>query len=133
MQEILQVRHKLKTLVNDIYKLIEKEVGTTPFITIDQEGGMVTRLSDDCVNIAGAMALSATNNEEYIIKSTEINCKQLRELGINCNLAPVLDVNCNKDNPVIGVRSYSDNPQKVADIATQIINTYENNNLLMCR
>ncbi|MDC7250793.1 MAG: beta-N-acetylhexosaminidase [Sphaerochaetaceae bacterium] len=123
-------KNQVKKLVNDIYSLYEKEVGIIPFITIDQEGGMVTRLSEDCVNIAGAMALSATDNKEYIKKSTEINCKQLRELGINCNLAPVLDVNCNKDNPVIGVRSYSDNPQKVATIATNIINTYEENNLL---
>ncbi|MGD6730430.1 MAG: beta-N-acetylhexosaminidase [Pleomorphochaeta sp.] len=121
---------QINKLVKDIYNLIEKEVGVIPFITIDQEGGMVTRLSDDCVNIPGAMALSATNNEEYIRRSTQINCKQLRELGINCNLAPVLDVNCNKDNPVIGVRSYSDNPEKVANIATTIINTYEENNLL---
>ncbi|MDC7236769.1 MAG: beta-N-acetylhexosaminidase [Sphaerochaetaceae bacterium] len=123
-------KNQIKKLVNDIYTLYEKEVGIIPFITIDQEGGMVTRLSEDCVNIPGAMALSATNNFEYIKECTRINCTQLKELGINCNLAPVLDVNCNKDNPVIGTRSYSDNPQKVADIATKIINTYEENNLL---
>ncbi len=126
----LTSKNQITKLTNDIYKLIEEEVGIIPFITIDQEGGMVTRLSDDCINIPGAMALSSTNNDEYIKKSTQINCKQLRELGINCNLAPVLDVNCNKDNPVIGVRSYSDKAEVVSDIATTIINTYKENNLL---
>ncbi len=121
---------QIKKLINDIYDLYEREVGIIPFITIDQEGGMVTRLSNDCINIPGAMALSATQNVEYIKECTKINCKQLKELGINCNLAPVLDVNCNKDNPVIGIRSYSDKAEKVAQIATNIINIYNKNQLL---
>lgn len=126
----IESEKQIKSLIEDIYKLYEQEVKIIPFITIDQEGGMVTRLSEDCLNIAGAMALSATNNEEYITKSSSLNCKQLKYLGINCNLAPVLDVNCNKNNPVIGTRSYSDNPEIVASIASKIVKKYEDNNFL---
>lgn len=126
----IQSKNQIKKLIKDIYHLYEKEVGIVPFITIDQEGGMVTRLSEDCINIPGAMALSAINDDEYLIKSTEINCKQLKELGINCNLAPVLDVNCNIDNPVIGTRSYSDNPNIVSEKSIKIIEAYEKENFL---
>lgn len=126
----IESKEQLTSLIKNINVLYDKEVGIRPFITIDQEGGMVTRLSEDCVNIPGAMALSATNNEEYLDECTRINCRQLKELGINCNLAPVLDVNCNKDNPVIGVRSYSDKPMEVARLGSRVINIYEEKNLL---
>ncbi|MGD1821896.1 MAG: beta-N-acetylhexosaminidase [Pleomorphochaeta sp.] len=126
----IKSKPQIKKLVNDIYQLYKKEVGITPFITIDQEGGMVTRLNSDCINIPGAMALSATKNDEYIRKCTTLNIKQLKELNINCNLAPVLDVNCNKDNPVIGVRSYSDNPKTVSDITNKVIKAYKDEKFL---
>jgi len=126
----IESKHQLKTLIKDINALYEEEVGIKPFITIDQEGGMVTRLSDDCVNIPGAMALSATENDDYLDECTDINCRQLEELGINCNLAPVLDVNCNKNNPVIGTRSYSDEPEEVSRIGRRIIQGYRRNKFL---
>ena len=44
-----------------------------------------------------------------------IDAQELRAMGVNFNLAPVVDVNNNPNNPVIGVRSYGDDPRKVAD------------------
>jgi len=121
---------QIKKLIASINKLIMDEVGILPFITIDQEGGMVTRLSEDSINIPGAMALNATQNEDYLKSSIRINCDQLQSLGINCNLAPVLDVNCNKANPVIGIRSFSDKVQEVSDLGVKEIKIYEQKGLM---
>jgi len=121
---------QLKKLISNINNLIIDEVGIPPFITIDQEGGMVTRLGEDSINIPGAMALTATQNIDYLEKCIQINSSQLQALGINCNLAPVLDVNCNKSNPVIGVRSFSDKAEIVATMGAKVIREYEKNNLL---
>src|SRR5699024_11285562 len=41
--------------------------------------------------------------------------KELLALGINWNLAPSIDVNNNSNNPVIGVRSFGESPEKVAE------------------
>jgi beta-glucosidase-like glycosyl hydrolase len=40
--------------------------------------------------------------------------RQCRELGVHINFAPVLDVNSNSENPVIGMRSFGENPQQVS-------------------
>lgn len=51
---------QLKKLCATLRKVVEEETGVTPFITIDQEGGVVTRLPESEVNIPGAMAVAAT-------------------------------------------------------------------------
>ena len=108
---------QLKKLCKDLQSLIKKHTGRGAFIAIDQEGGMVTRLEKDSVNIPGAMAIAATGKPEYAYQAGKITGQQLNRLGINFNLAPVVDINCNMDNPVIGVRSYGDCPNKVAEYA----------------
>lgn len=105
---------QVKALCDRLQELTRQYTGHGAFITIDQEGGMVTRLSQDCVNIPGAMALAATGDRENIYQAGKMTGHQLKALGINFNLAPVADINSNRDNPVIGVRSYGDNPALVA-------------------
>lgn len=41
--------------------------------------------------------------------------RQCKEMGIHINFAPDMDVNSNTDNPVIGLRSFGENPEAVAD------------------
>ena len=43
------------------------------------------------------------------------NVTELHLLGINVDSAPVLDINMNPDNPVIGARSFSDDPDVVSE------------------
>ncbi len=45
-----------------------------------------------------------------------INGDELAAMGINWNFAPVADVNVNPANPVIGVRSFAENPRLVANL-----------------
>lgn len=47
--------------------------------------------------------------------------EELNALGINMNFGPVLDVNLNPDNPVIGVRSFGEDPQLVAQLGKAYI------------
>lgn len=112
---------QVQKLCSDIQKLMVKYNGRKGFITIDQEGGMVVRLSEDCVNVPGAMSIGATGNTDFAYEAGRQTGKQLKNLGINFNLSPVLDVNSNKDNPVIGVRSYGDNPQTVSKFGISMI------------
>lgn len=105
---------QVRQLCMDLQKLIRKLAGAPAFIAADQEGGMVVRLSSDCTNVPGAMAVAATGKPENAYAAGEITGRELRALGINIDLAPVMDVNSNPENPVVGVRSYSDNPQDVS-------------------
>nr|WP_246055146.1 glycoside hydrolase family 3 protein [Pseudalkalibacillus caeni] len=99
-------------LVSD-YQAAAEKYGL--LLTIDQEGGIVTRLQSG-TDMPGNMALGATRSEEISQNVGRVIGEELSALGINMNLAPVLDVNINPDNPVIGVRSFGSNPELVAEM-----------------
>lgn len=88
--------------------------------TIDQEGGIVTRLQSG-TDFPGNMALGATRSEDITYNVGQAIGEELSSLGINMNLAPVMDVNNNPDNPVIGVRSFGEDPELVAELGTSYI------------
>ncbi|MCH3917936.1 MAG: beta-N-acetylhexosaminidase [Spirochaetia bacterium] len=117
-------RNQLQALIAEINTLILKETGTLPFIAVDQEGGMVTRLSNDFTNVPGALAIASTGRPENLVACIEATVKELSSVGINCNLAPVLDVNSNRNNPVIGIRSFAEDPAEAAKWGELATTTY---------
>lgn len=123
---------QLRALCADIQQLVQSETGHPAFITIDQEGGMVSRLGADAVVTPGNMAVAATGDPVSARIAAQITARQLRGLGVNLNLAPVLDVNSNARNPVIGVRSFGDDPTRVADFAREAVLGYQNENVCCC-
>lgn len=102
------------------------------FLTIDQEGGMVVRLEAGVTVSPGNMALGATNNPEFAYQMAKIVGRELRQMGINMNFAPSIDVNNNPKNPVIGVRSFGEDPQLVASLGTEAIRGYQENDVVAC-
>jgi beta-N-acetylhexosaminidase len=67
----------------------------------------------------GAMALGATERDparaaENVRGAGRAMAEEMRAVGINTDFAPDLDVNNNPANPVIGIRSFSSDPQRVA-------------------
>ncbi len=123
---------QLKTLCNDIQQLVRSETGHSALIAIDQEGGIVTRLSDDCVNIPGTMALASTGDTNNAYRAGVITANQIKALGININFAPCVDVNSNPKNPVIGVRSFGDDPKKVGEYASAMIKGFGEGGVMAC-
>ena len=97
----------------DLLQNANKNNKTRLLISIDQEGGYVTRLGIG-TNMPGNMALAATNDTAYAYNCAKTIAKELKALGINTNFSPVVDVNSNPNNPVIGLRSFSDDPNIVA-------------------
>jgi beta-N-acetylhexosaminidase len=93
-------------------------------ISIDQENGMVQRLGPDATRFPGNMALGAIGSEEITYDVAEYTAEQLWELGINMNLAPVADVNNNPANPVVGIRSFGEDPQQVARLVAAAVHGY---------
>ena len=109
------------TLIHDLQKVaINDEDGNLPLlITLDQEGGIVTRLGEG-TNLPGNMALGATRSEKSSYDAGYVIGKELNALGVNVDFAPVLDTNNNPENPVIGVRSISSNPELVGKLGKNI-------------
>lgn len=128
----VESKEQLRCLCEEIQTLVQKETGHPAFITIDQEGGVVTRLSEDFCNVPEEMALAATGDPENMKICAGITARQLLACGVNFNLAPVLDINNNPQNPVIGVRSYGDIPERVVEGTLAAIEGYRNENMLSC-
>lgn len=99
------------------------------FISTDQEGGEVVRLKYG-TSLPGNMAIGATNNTQYANDIGSILGNELSALGINVDFAPALDVNTNPQNPIIGLRSYSSDPNIVARLGVQTINGIQSKNVV---
>ncbi|MFC4891766.1 glycoside hydrolase family 3 protein [Pseudofrancisella aestuarii] len=104
---------------------------TPLFFATDQEGGRVNRLQQGTSG-CGNMALAATNNPSNAYTMGKLIGDELYSLGININFAPAVDVNSNKNNPIIGVRSYSDNPEIVTNYAKNAIDGYHDAKIISC-
>ena len=82
-------------------------------ISADFETGVGMRFNET-VNFPWNMAIAATGNPEFARRQGEIVARESLALGIQQVFAPVVDVNNNAGNPVINVRSYSEDPDDVA-------------------
>ncbi len=87
-------------------------------VCADGEGGLVVRLASG-TRMTGSMAVGATgSNGVANAKATgAVLGEELAAVGVNVDLAPDADVNSNPANPVIGTRSFSDDPNLVADLS----------------
>jgi len=101
---------------------IAQASGNVPlWIAIDQEGGMVARITEGIALMPGQMAIAAAGSVQDAYAAARISGTELQSMGINMNFAPVLDVNNNASNPVIGVRSFGESAEKVADFGAASI------------
>lgn len=97
-------------------------------ITIDQEGGIVYRLGSGTA-LPGNMALGATRSVEAANDVGEVIGRELNALGINVNFAPSFDINNNPNNPVIGLRSISSDPNLVAELGVPMMKGMQKHNV----
>ena len=82
-------------------------------ITLDGEWGLSMRFTD-AIKYPRNMVLGAIADDRLLYEYGSEVARQCRRAGIQVNFAPVLDVNDNPANPVIGTRSYGEDPHLVA-------------------
>jgi beta-N-acetylhexosaminidase len=83
------------------------------WLSVDQEGGRVSRLPESFPKIPSAEDIGRKDQPEYSYQVGQQLAEDIRSLGFNMNFAPVLDINSNPNNPVIGSRSFGTEPQIV--------------------
>lgn len=129
----VQSASQLRELTSSLQELAREAGQRSPLlIAIDQENGMVQRLGSDATIFPGNMALGAAGSEESAYDVALACGLELHELGVNLNLAPVVDVNNNPSNPVIGVRSFGEDPQQVSRLAEMQIRGYQRGGVATC-
>jgi len=86
-----------------------------PILAIDQEGGRVTRLRRQAIEIPSASAIGATGQPKLAQRAGAQIGHDLRRAGINLDFAPVLDLALLAENTVIGTRAFSSDPHAVSE------------------
>jgi len=104
-------------------------------ISIDQEGGPVTRLGPDLCpefvsNRKHGDLYIETGDPSPVIEQAKLTAQNLIRLGINMNLAPVLDVVTVDGNEVIGDRSYGNDPDIVSVLGVEYILELQKNGVI---
>ena len=83
-------------------------------ISMDAEWGVAMRL-DSVIAFPWNMTLGAIKDNTVIRRIGQRMGEQEWILGVHMSYAPVLDINTNPENPIIGNRSFGEDPKRVAD------------------
>lgn len=92
---------------------IQGQSKTPLLVAIDGEWGIGMRFTD-VKNFPYQMALGSLSDNDLIYQMGKEVARQAKRSGIHINLAPTIDVNNNAMNPVIGFRSFGEDPKEVA-------------------
>lgn len=87
--------------------------GIPLWLSVDQEGGRVSRMPAEVAKTPSAGAIGQYGDPELTYALALATGEALAELGFNLNFAPVLDIDSNPDNPVIGDRSFGSDAETV--------------------
>lgn len=101
------------------------------FISMDAEWGLAMRLNNT-PQYPYQMTLGAVSDEHQIYEMGKQIGQQCRRMGINLNFAPVVDVNSNPKNPIIGMRSFGEDPLQVANKAIQYVRGLQSSGIIAC-
>lgn len=105
-----------------------------PFITLDQEGGSVERLTRDVgfLEIPSAVTVAASDSTAKAEAIYSSMAQDIAALGFTVNFGPVADVNVNPNNQVIAKfgRSFSPDPAVVTQYDQAFINAHHKAGLL---
>ena len=100
-------------------------------IALDAEWGVAMRL-DSSIRFPWQMTLGSIQDEKLIYQMGEEVARQCKLIGVNINFAPVVDVNFNPDNPIIGNRSFGEDPFRVGELGVQYMKGMQDNKVLAC-
>lgn len=98
-------------------------------ISQDMEFGAAMRI-EGTTRFTPAMGIAATNNPYNAYLKGKITAAEAKSIGVQQIYAPVLDVNNNPENPVINVRSYSADPETVAEYGIRFMEGVESEGVL---
>jgi beta-N-acetylhexosaminidase len=115
---------QLKKLTSDL-----QDMSSTPlFISIDQEGGEVSRIRfEDTYNISQF----DIRDENGAFNLAKQRGQQLREFGINMNFSPVLD-NVSNEDSFLYTRAFRGDADNIASLAIAMIEGYREGGIIAC-
>jgi len=120
-------------LVRELQSTARDAGHETPLlIAVDQEGGRVARLREPWTVWPSPRALGRTGSEETARRMGAALAAELQACGIRLDFAPCVDVDSNPKNPVIGDRSFGDDPELVGRLGVAMIRGLQEGGVAAC-
>jgi len=119
--QLLQLLNQLKSSNNSKIPL---------FLSLDEEGGAVSRLPDEVTKLPSNKIIGEIDNEKLSYNIGLALALQLQAYGFNLNFAPVVDINSNPQNPVIGDRSFGAEADLVSRLGVATIKGLQNGGII---
>ena len=122
---------QLYTLIRDLQNVAAStSTGLPLFISVDQEGGRVARLTEPFTQYPPLCCLGQAQSESLAYRFGQSLAAELVDVGINMDYAPVLDVHTNPENPIIGDRAIASDPETVAKLANSFIKGFKDKGMI---
>lgn len=109
----MENREQVKTLNTALQNLTLNMYSLPLFLSVDQEGGLVTRMKQQAYAAPSAAEIGRGNPEDAYTHANKTG-KDIRELGFNLDFAPVLDISSRMHG-----RAYGTVPQQVMTFGEQ--------------
>jgi beta-N-acetylhexosaminidase len=124
---------QLAELVRELQAIARDAGHALPLlVAVDQEGGRVARLRAPWTLWPSLRAVGRSESEETARQMGEALALELKACGIGCDFAPVVDVDTNPKNPVIGDRSFGDDPERVGCFGAAMIRGLQEAGVIAC-
>ncbi|MDN4475030.1 glycoside hydrolase family 3 N-terminal domain-containing protein [Demequina sp. SYSU T00192] len=95
--------------------------GWPVWVSADEEGGIVSRLSGAVPSLPAFMAAGAATDDAAVTEAYRSSAADMRALGVTVDYAPVADVTLGPADPIIRTRSAGDDPDAVADTVSAAV------------
>ncbi|MFW5649109.1 MAG: beta-N-acetylhexosaminidase [Candidatus Alkaliphilus sp. MAG34] len=91
------------------------------FISVDEEGGSVSRNPREIKKLPTARSIGKTKDVGLAFKVGKLLGQTVGAFGYNMNFAPVLDIDSNPLNPVIGDRAFGQTAEIVSSMGIETL------------
>ena len=115
----IQDSSQLVGLLNSLKKTNSLNNKVPLFLSVDEEGGRVSRLPGELKKLPSNRVIGGRNDTKLSYKIGSLLGDELKAFGFNVDFAPVLDINSNPKNPVIGDRAFGAEPELVTSLGVQ--------------
>ena len=122
---------QLHHLIQDLQAVAQSSPSGLPlFISVDQEGGKVARLKTPFTDYPSLCCLGEAESKDLAYRFARALARELSDVGINMDYAPVLDVHTNPQNPIIGDRAFSTDPEWTAQLGIEFLRGFKDEGMI---
>ncbi len=108
--------NEVAALTNELQRLARVPL----LVSADYERGLRMQMKHG-TPFTTNMALGATGDTEAAYRQGKVIAEEARAIGVNWLYGPVADINNNPDNPVINIRSFGEDPRRVAEFVAAMV------------